>query len=120
MILSSRGAIADLALRDLLALTPERFSKEFRGTAIKRVKLAGLLRNACVVAGNSGDGSLVAPLLRLAVHVSPVVRAHAVWALRRLGAGEQLSQARGAESDPSVRAEYETPVEVQLAGTRES
>jgi epoxyqueuosine reductase len=106
MILSSRGDIASIPLRELLGLTPGRFAEVFRGTAIKRVKLAGLLRNACVAAGNSGDGALVEPLLRLVTHESPVVRAHAVWAARRLGAGDLLAKARIAERDPAVLAEY--------------
>jgi epoxyqueuosine reductase len=67
------------------------------------VKLAGLLRNACVAAGNSGDASLVGPLVRLASHESPVVRAHAVWAAVRLGAAGLLAAARAAESDPLRR-----------------
>jgi epoxyqueuosine reductase len=107
MILSSRGDIAGISLRELLELTPARFAEVFRGTAIKRVKLAGLLRNACVAAGNSGDRSLVDPLVRLASHESPVVRAHAVWAVRILGAAARLDGARSAESDPGVLLEYE-------------
>jgi epoxyqueuosine reductase len=107
MILSSRGAIAEIPLGELLELTPARFAELFRGTAIKRIKLAGLLRNACVVAGNSGDESLVEPLLRLVSHDSPMVRAHAVWAARRLGAGTRLAGAQSIESDPLVLAEYE-------------
>ena len=106
MILSSRGDIAGMSLRELLELTPARFAEVFRGTAIKRVKLAGLLRNACVAAGNSGDTSLADPLVRLASHASPIVRAHAVWAARRLGVGARLAAARSAESDPVVLAEY--------------
>ena len=106
MILSARNDVAALSLRELLELTPGRFAEVFKGTAIKRVKLAGLLRNACVAAGNSGDASLVGPLARLASHASPVVRAHAVWAVRRLGAGESLREARAAEADPIVLAEY--------------
>jgi epoxyqueuosine reductase len=106
MILSSRRDIADMALSELLDLTPERFAQVFKGTAIKRVKLAGLLRNACVVAGNSGDGVYVGALIRLASHASPVVRAHAVWAARKLGAGAQLAAARAAETDPQVLSEY--------------
>jgi epoxyqueuosine reductase len=106
MILSARGDIAAIPVRELLELTPQRFAEVFRGTAIKRVKLAGLLRNACVVAGNSGDASLVEPLLRLASHASPIVRAHAVWAVRRLGGSASLTGARAAESDPAVLAEY--------------
>jgi len=106
MILSSRGDIASIPLSELLGMTPGRFAEVFRGTAIKRVRLAGLLRNACVAAGNSGDGALVEPLLRLVTHESPVVRAHAVWAARRLGAGDRLAKARIAERDPAVLAEY--------------
>jgi epoxyqueuosine reductase len=106
MILASRGEIAELSLRELLELTPERFAGVFRGTAIKRVKLAGLLRNACVAAGNSGDRGLLGPLVRLASHDSPVVRAHAVWAVERLGAGDLLAGARKREADPLVLAEY--------------
>jgi epoxyqueuosine reductase len=118
MILSARGDIADIPLRELLELTPERFAQAFRGTAIKRIKLAGLLRNACVAAGNSGDRGLVEPLLRLASHDSPVVRAHAVWAVRWLGAAARLGRAEAAENDPAVRAEYSSEVEEAAAGPR--
>lgn len=106
MILSSRGDIAGLALRELLELSRERFAEVFRGTPIKRVKWAGLLRNACVAAGNSGDRSLIEPLARLASHESPVVRAHAVWALRRLGGIDRLAEARKSEDNPAVLEEY--------------
>lgn len=109
LLLAARGEIAALPLREILELTPARFAEVFRGTAIKRVKLAGLLRNACVVAGNSGDRSLLEPVARLAAHVLPVVRAHAVWAVFRLAgadAGKILAGARAAESDAAVLAEY--------------
>ena len=110
MLLKARGEIADLSLPDLLALTPERFAEAFRRTPIKRVKLGGLLRNACIVAGNSGDATLLPALVRLASHELALVRAHAVWAVYRLAGGTQaaalLAAARGAESDPGVLAEY--------------
>src|SRR5271168_2020382 len=51
LILSARGEIAEIPLREILGLTRARFAEIFRGTAIKRVKWTGLLRNACVVAG---------------------------------------------------------------------
>jgi epoxyqueuosine reductase len=35
-----------------------------------------------------------------------VVRAHAVWAVFRLGGGAALAAARAAETDPLVLAEY--------------
>lgn len=109
VLLAARDDIAALPLRELLALTPARFAEVFRGTAIKRLKFTGLLRNACVVAGNSGDRSLLEPLLRLAAHESAVVRAHAVWAVRRLAgdaAGGWLAGVRAREKDPLVLAEY--------------
>jgi epoxyqueuosine reductase len=108
VLLAARGEIAELPLRELLELTPARFAEVFRGTAIKRVKLAGLLRNACVVAGNSGDPGLLEPLARLAGHASPIVRAHAVWAVFRLtdSAEKILAAARAAETEAVVREEY--------------
>jgi len=108
VLLAARGEIAEITLRELLELTPARFAAVFRGTAIKRVKLAGLLRNACVVAGNSGDAGLLEPLARLAGHPSPVVRAHAVWAVFRLTgtAGKILSAARATETEAVVLEEY--------------
>ncbi len=107
MILAARSDLAVLSLREILELTPQRFAQVFRGTPIKRVKLAGLLRNACVAAGNSGDGELMGPLLRLAAHDSPVVRAHAVWAVNQLGGLGLLAAARQQERDPVVLEEYE-------------
>ncbi|MGH7996252.1 MAG: tRNA epoxyqueuosine(34) reductase QueG [Opitutaceae bacterium] len=111
LLLEARDEIAALSWRDLLRMTSERFVATFRKTPIKRLKLAGLLRNACVGAGNSGDRSLLPDAAALAVHENPLVRAHAVWAVRRLAApaeaAERLARARAAESDPCVREEYE-------------
>lgn len=110
VLLVARRELAEVGLAELLALTPERFAAVFRKTPIKRLKLAGLLRNACLVAGNSGDASLLPAVMRLASHESPLVRAHAVWAVYRLAgegrAGELLAGARAAEGDAAVLAEY--------------
>ncbi len=109
LLLSARDEIGELTLREILALTPARFAEIFRGTAIKRVKLAGLLRNACIVAGNSGAADLLPPLVLLAMHDSALVRTHAVWAVRRIAgarAGELLAAVRGQETAAAVLAEY--------------
>jgi len=112
VLLAARGEIADLPLREILELTSARFAEVFRRTPIKRLKLAGLLRNACIVAGNSGDASLRPQLARLAAsHELALVRAHAVWAVFRLGGGAELSAARAAESDAIVLAEYAAEVD---------
>ena len=110
LLLAARDDLAELELREILELTPVRFAEIFRRTAIKRLKLTGLLRNACVVAGNAGDARLLPALGKLAVHESPVVRAHAVWAVQQI-AGESpasslLHEARAKEADELVLAEY--------------
>jgi epoxyqueuosine reductase len=110
LILEAASSGMRLSLREILELDPERFAWAFRGTAVKRLKLTGLLRNACVVAGNSADPALLAPLLALVRHPQAIVRAHAVWAVRRLGGEAELAGPRGAESDPVVLQEYEASV----------
>jgi len=128
-LLERREDLAQLRLREVLRLTPERFRALFRGTAIQRTKLTGLLRNACIVAGNVwrcggpepgtvfppefavADEAVaaVAELRRLAANPAPVVRAPAVWALARIAgpaASAEWASLRGAERDPAVRAEY--------------
>jgi epoxyqueuosine reductase len=110
MLLTARHEIASLGIAEILSLTPARFAEIFRRTAIKRLKLRGLLRNACVVAGNSRDRTLVPLLLALTLHEAAVVRAHAVWAVRTIagtGADEMLAEARSKETDATVLAEYE-------------
>lgn len=94
VLLEAREGIAKLTLAEVLALRPETFAAVFKGTAIKRIKLAGLLRNACVAAGNLGARECIDLLVTLAAgHASPVVRAHAVWAARRMG--EDARRRRG-------------------------
>lgn len=112
LLLSARHNLADLPLAEILALTPERFATVFRRTPIKRLKLAGLLRNACIVAGNSGDVSFLPALVGLATsHALPLVRAHAVWAVFRLGGGAALAEAARQERDPAVCAEYAAEID---------
>lgn len=110
LLLAARHDLAELTLGELLTMTPESFAAVFRRTPIKRLKLTGLLRNACIAAGNSGERAHVPALVRLARHDSPLVRAHAVWGVRRLAgdaeAAALLREARAVETDAAVRAEY--------------
>jgi epoxyqueuosine reductase len=96
LLLRRRKEIGTLELAELLILTPETFAERFRKTPIKRVKLAGLLRNACVAAGNSGDASLLPLLDALLTHESELVREHARWAGDKLRGGR--AEIQGARS----------------------
>jgi len=66
-------------------------------------------RNALVVLGNVGDGRdpAVAELLEAHLtHPDPLLRAHAVWAARRLGREDLLALVAD-DPDPDVRAELD-------------
>jgi epoxyqueuosine reductase len=95
-------------LAELLALDEARFRARFRGTAVLRARRRGLVRSACVAAGNAGDPALIPHLTPLLEDVEPIVRGHAAWALGRIGgdaAGRALDRARRAERDAAVLAE---------------
>jgi epoxyqueuosine reductase len=44
-----REGNVDVELDEVLALTPETYAARYRGSAMKRAKLAGLQRNACIL-----------------------------------------------------------------------
>jgi epoxyqueuosine reductase len=96
-------------LAELMELDDEGFSRRFTKSAIKRAKRRGLLRNAAVVLGNTGNRDAVAVLARVMENErEAIVRAHAAWALGELGgaaARRALESARSRESDLSVLEE---------------
>ena len=101
---------AAMDLLPLLAMTESEFRERFAGSAIRRAKYEGMLRNACVALGNIGDSRAVPALTDALAHESSLVRGHAAWALGAIG-GEAsraaLLSAQCVESDESVREEIE-------------
>jgi epoxyqueuosine reductase len=74
---------------------------------IPRREVRFVRRNALVVLGNVGDPSddaVLEVLTRYLRHEDPLLRAHAVWAARRLGR-EDLTAALAGDRDPMVVAE---------------
>jgi epoxyqueuosine reductase len=71
-------------LDTLLGLSEDEWRGLIRGTALKRAKVKGLLRNLMVVAGNSGLRSLAPRLRWFLEHEDEHVRSHAQWAIDRL------------------------------------
>ena len=95
----------------LLALDETSFAERFAGSPLRRAGRAGLLRNVCVSLGNERDGAAVPALAGALVDPSPLVRAHAAWALGRCkerSAREALARRLPNESDTSVRSEIES------------
>ena len=81
----------------LLSLTEEEFTRIFRGSTVRRTKCRGLIRNACIAAGNLADKyakeaperlQLRERLSGLAASADPLVAEHAAWALSRFAATE--------------------------------
>ena len=74
----------------LASLDQREFSEAFRGSAIKRAKWCGMVRNACVALGNAevvrdSDAHMrvIALLERLASSEDALIAEHARWALDR-------------------------------------
>jgi len=78
----------------LLSLSPQQFSALFRGSAAKRAKWRGLVRNACVAVANSAiqrsspSYERIERLLdTLATSDDALISEHARWALSRISEG---------------------------------
>lgn len=71
-------------LERILQMDEETFRSVFKNSAVKRTKRRGLLRNAAVAAGNSGNPRYL-PLLKKLLHDSePLIRNHAEWAIGKI------------------------------------
>jgi len=75
----------------LAGMSEQEFREAFRGSAMKRTKWKGLVRNACIALGNSKlapgapeRGHILALLHRLAGSVEPAIAESARWALGRI------------------------------------
>jgi epoxyqueuosine reductase len=89
------------SLISLMRLTYDEWVEWTRGSAIRRAGYAGLKRNVAVALGNWGAEEAVAVLVEALMDAEPLVRAHAAWALGRVGSAE-------ARSALSSRASVET------------
>lgn len=106
---------ADLGPADcveLLALSETQFRERFSGTPLMRPGRAALLRNACLVLGNSGEARFVAALTGALEDDAPLVRGAAAWALGRIGGRAAL---RALESRAAVEDTASVNEEIQRA-----
>jgi len=74
-----------IALADLFEIQSQKKHEEkFESTAILRAKRKQLLRNACVVLGNSKNPDAIPVLEKALSDSSELVREHAAWAIQNL------------------------------------
>jgi epoxyqueuosine reductase len=113
--LAGERAQATVDVLDLLAASDDDLMARHGRWYIPRRQPRYLRRNALVVLGNVGDpaDARVAAALAAALAAGdPLVRAHAVWAARRLGRDDLvLAAGAAADDDPLVRAELAAPVD---------
>lgn len=86
------------------------YEKAFQGTSLLRAGRKQMMRNACIVLGNSGRQEAFPYLLQALSDPSPLVRRHAAWGLGRIGGiqGEQaLSKHFKLDTDAGVLEEIE-------------
>lgn len=108
---AARAETDNPPLGELLALDDRSFRARFAGTPVKRTGRDRFVRNVLIAAGNSGDAELLPKVEALLGDESPLVRAMAIWAMRRLTRDEVGPQQRrrhlAREGDESVRAEWQ-------------
>ena len=103
-----RAGVDGASLIELMGMSQEEFSRRFKGSAVKRTKRRGLLRNVAVALGNWGSPEAVPALAAALADEEPLVRGHAAWALGRIGTvgARQALRARAeVEEDVWVREE---------------
>jgi epoxyqueuosine reductase len=109
---AARAETDNPPLAELLMLDDRAFRARFAGTPVKRTGRDRFLRNVLIAAGNAGDASLLPRVEALIADASPLVRAMAVWAMRRLTAGGVSARLRdrhlSREADVAVRAEWQS------------
>ena len=108
----ARAGLDPVDLLELIGMDRDAFNERFRRNPAKRPKRRGMLRNAAVALGNSGQREEAVPVLVrvLQEEEEPLVRAHVAWALGKLGgaqARQGLLDAKESEQDEEVRQEIE-------------
>jgi epoxyqueuosine reductase len=95
-------------LISFMRMSEEEWDVFSRGSAIRRAKRSGFLRNVAVALGNWGSAEAVPALTAALRDLEPLVRGHAAWALGRIGGDEATTALRDAltlECDALVREE---------------
>ncbi|RMG35904.1 MAG: tRNA epoxyqueuosine(34) reductase QueG [Planctomycetota bacterium] len=103
-----RPDLNPLELTRLFELDEAAFRERFGDTPLARPGRSGILRNAAIVLGNTGDARFVEPLAVALNDPDAIVRGAAAWALGCIGGAESVAALRrraALESDPEVAEE---------------
>ena len=92
----ARADMEGRKLIDLMKMSEEEWDLFSRGSAVRRAKREGFLRNVAVALGNWGSREAVPVLSDALRDLEPLVRGHAAWALGRIGGDEATDALRDA------------------------
>jgi epoxyqueuosine reductase len=98
------------SLPELVTLDEAGFAARYAATAVARAGRRGLVRNAAVALGNTGNPQAVPALTTAMADADPLVRRHAAWALGRIGgaaARRALEAARRREPSDDTQDEID-------------
>lgn len=98
----------------LARITAEQFNNRFKSSPVRRATRDGFVRNVVVALGNSGESETVPALEGALRDASPLVRAHAAWALGQIAtacARRILESARAEEAEAMVLEEINDALE---------
>jgi epoxyqueuosine reductase len=98
------------SLVELMRLSPKGWDEFTRGSAVRRARREGLLRNVAVALGNWGSEEAVPALTEALSDSEALVRGHAAWALGEIGSPSASAALVGrldVEDEPWVREELE-------------
>ena len=97
-----RAITTNTKLTDLFYLTQEEFSEKFKGSAVKRAKRRGLLRNAIAALADRDDEEATAALMDALNDPEELVRDSAGWALDKIrveaASNETLANSRSVDT----------------------
>jgi epoxyqueuosine reductase len=79
-----RAGLTARPLIELMAMDEAQWDEFSRGSAIRRAKRSGFLRNVAVALGNARSPDAVPVLSEALRDLEPLVRGHAAWALGRI------------------------------------
>ncbi len=100
-----RIQLVNPSLEWISGMNMEEFRRTFRGSPVKRAKLTGLLRNAAIAMGNSGERAYLPRLRELAQHQDPAVAEHARWAIAQFHPSTPTTGAPGAPLEATSDAD---------------
>jgi epoxyqueuosine reductase len=105
-----RSQVVNQSLIQLMKMNESEWDVFSQGSAIRRAKRAGFLRNVAVALGNSKSHDAVPALIDALSDQEPVVRGHAAWALGQISSPQGIAALRSrlaTEREAWVRDEIE-------------